>query len=150
MILDTVSRLPLYAAQIPGAEQIAAAFLSQSSQAVSYEVREKSYALKADEQRRFEVHFHTIDLMIAGEGSEVIHLCPADQLTPAEFLPGGADGRKMDGALQGTAVLLEQGWFCALFPGEAHMVGGKTEGKPGSIAKWVVKVPSPDAFCVNP
>ena len=51
------------------------------------------------------------------------------------------DGRKLDGAPRGSAVLLEQGWFCAIFPGEAHMVGGKVDGAEGEIDKWVVKVP---------
>lgn len=150
MILDTISRLPLYASQIPGAAQIAAAFHSQMPQSAPCEVREKSYALKEDEKRRFEVHFHTIDLMIAAEGAEVIHLCPAEQLIPAESLPNGADGRKLDGQPQGTSVLLEKGWFCAIFPGEAHMVGGKIQSNAGSIAKWVVKVPCTEAFAVNP
>lgn len=150
MILDTIFRLPLYESQIPGAEQIASAFLQQAPQAAPCEVREKSYPLKEDEKRRFEVHYHTIDLMIASEGAEVIHLCPAEQLVPAEFLPNGADGRKMDGLPQGTAVLLENGWFCAIFPGEAHMVGGKISGEPGSISKWVVKAPCTEQFAINP
>lgn len=150
MILDTISRLPLYESQIPGAGQIAVAFFQQAPQFAPCEVREKSYALKEDEKRRFEVHFHTIDLMMAAEGAEVIHLCPAEQLVPAEFLPNGADGRKMDGQPKGTAVLLEKGWFCAIFPGEAHMVGGKIQGETGSIAKWVVKAPCTDEFAVNP
>ena len=54
----------------------------------------------------------------------------------------------MDGAPKGTAVLLEQGWFCAIFPGEAHMVGGKILSKAGNVTKWVVKVASPDEFAV--
>lgn len=149
MILDTISRLHLYQSQIPGAEQIQKAFLLKDPQAAPCEVREKSYALKEDEKRRFEVHFRTIDLMMAHEGAEVIHLCPAQQLEPAEFLPNGADGRKLDGAPNGTAVLLEQGWFCAIFPGEAHMVGGKILNQPGDVAKWVVKVPAPEAFWVE-
>ena len=150
MILDTIARLPLYESQIPGAGQIAAAFLAKTPQAAPCEVREKSYALKEDEKRRFEVHFRTIDLMIASEGAEIIHICPADQLLPAEFLPNGADGRKMDGSPKGTAVLLEEGCFCAIFPGEAHMVGGKTTDPSGKVAKWVVKVPCTDEFAVNP
>jgi len=148
MILDTIARLPLYESQIPGVGQIAAAFLAKTPQAAPCEVREKSYALKEDEKRRFEVHFRTIDLMIASEGAEIIHICPADQLVPAEFLPNGADGRKMDGLPKGTAVLLEQGYFCAIYPGEAHMVGGKNSGQSGNIAKWVVKVSCPDESAI--
>lgn len=146
MIFDSLSRLPLYEGLIPGAGQIAGAFAAQDAGAAPCEVREKSYALKEDAKRRFEVHDHTIDLMIAREGAERIHLCPADRLTDAEELPNGGDGRKLDGAPQGTAVLLEAGFFCAIFPGEAHMVGGKTEEEDGRIDKWVVKVPCESAF----
>ena len=150
MILDSLSRLPLYEAQIPGAALIAAAFNAGTPEATPCEVREKHYALKDDEQRRFEVHFHTIDLMIACEGGEIIHICPMDRLTPAEALPNGGDGQKLDGAPQGTAVLLEEGNFCAIFPGEAHMVGGKTGEEGAFVNKWVVKVPCTDAFEVHP
>jgi beta-galactosidase beta subunit len=149
MILDSVSRLPLYEAQIPGAARIAAAFEGKDPAAASCEVREKHYALKDDAKRRFEVHGHTIDLMIAREGAEIIHICPMDRLSPAEALPNGGDGRKLDGAPQGSAVLLEQGYFCAILPGEAHMVGGKIGGGEGYIDKWVVKVPAPDACRVD-
>ena len=149
MILDSVLHLPLYEAQIPGAAQIADAFESAAPQETSCEVREKHYTLKDDAKRRFEVHYHTIDLMIARDGGEIIHICPMDRLAPAEALPNGGDGRKLDGAPQGTAVLLEQGYFCAILPGEAHMVGGKSGGEEGSIDKWVVKVPAPDAYLVN-
>lgn len=146
MILDSVSRLPLYERQIPSAARIAAAFESKDPAAAPCEVREKHYALKDDAKRRFEVHGHTIDLMIAREGAEIIHICPMDRLIPAEALPNGGDGRKLDGAPKGSSVLLEQGFFCAIFPGEAHMVGGKTDGEEGFIDKWVVKVPAPEAY----
>ena len=72
MISDTVDRLPLYEALIPEAGKIARAFQSKVPSDVSCEVREKSYALKEDTARRFEVHFHTIDLMIAREGAETM------------------------------------------------------------------------------
>ena len=149
MILDSVSRLPLYEAQIPGAADIAAAFESANPDAAPCEVREKHYALKEDEKRRFEVHGQTIDLMIARDGAEIIHICPMDRLIPAEALPNGGDGRKLDGAPQGTAIKLERGCFCAILPGEAHMVGGKIDGAEGFIDKWVVKAPAPGAYRVK-
>lgn len=149
MISDTIARLPLYEALIPGAGQIAEAFLSQTPAAAPCEVREKSYALKEDAARRFEVHFHTIDLMIACEGAETIHICPMDRLTLAEPLPKGGDGRKLDGAPQGLAHTLEAGCFCAIFPGEAHMVGGSINGEGGQVSKWVVKVPCTESFAVT-
>ena len=149
MIVDRIQRLPLYQEQIPDAEKILQGFLGQDPALVSCEVREKAYAQKEEEKRRFEVHFSTIDLMIAREGAEVIHICPMEEASMAEALPGGADGRKMDGPAQGTAVVLKKGYFCAIFPGEAHMVGGKTSEEGGQIEKWVVKVPCPPAFCIR-
>ena len=149
MILDLISRLSLYEDQIPGAGRIAEAFRAQRPEDAPYEVRKKSYAPKAPGQRRFEVHFHTIDLMMAGSGAEEIRLLPWKRLAPAEYLPGGADGRKLDGEPRGSSVTLEKGTFCAIFPGEAHMVGGPAENAPEGIDKWVVKVPAPVAFRVE-
>ena len=140
MIIDSISRLPLYEGLIPDAGQIAAAFAAQAPERAPYEVREKSYALKEDLKRRFEVHGHTIDLMMATDGAETIHICPPERLTPAEALPNGADGRKMNGAPRGHAVILSPGQFVAIYPHEAHMVAGHP-GSPASLHKWVVKLP---------
>ena len=76
MILDTIDRLPLYQSLIPDAAKIANAFLEADPSSLSFEVREKKYATKEDNARRYEVHAHTIDLMIAREGQEVVHICP--------------------------------------------------------------------------
>ena len=149
MILDRIEKLPLYEHVIPFAGKIAEAFAADNPANAPCEVREKEYAVKPDEKRRFEVYFHTIDLMIAKEGAEVIHICPMECVTPAEALAGGADGRKMDGGPCGTPAELHAGWFCAIFPGEAHMVGGKLHGEDGSISKWVVKVPCTAEFACN-
>ena len=148
MIVDRTDRLPLYENQIPGAARIAAAFAAKAPGNAPCEVREKSYLPKAAEQRRFEVHFRTVDLMIAVSGAEVIHLLPWKRLEPAEPLPNGGDGRKLNGAPRGSAVTLEAGFFCAIFPGEAHMVGGRLHGA-DSVEKWVVKAPCPEAFCTD-
>lgn len=148
MIYDRTARLGLYEGLIPGAKQIAAAFAGRAPGDAPCEVREKRYDTRADEERRFEVHGRTIDLMIAIDGAEVIHICPMDELTPAEFLPNGADGRKLDGAPRGSAILLEAGWFCAIFPGEAHMVGGRVGGGEDRVEKWVVKAACPEALSI--
>lgn len=142
MICDTMDRIVLYESILPNAKEIAALFAAQSSEGASVEIRDKRYDTKPDDKRRFEVHAHTIDLMIGFEGSEVIHVCPQEDLAPAEPLPGGADGMKMDGPPQGSAVRLRPGSFVALYPGEAHMVGGQiTPGTAAPIRKWVVKLP---------
>ena len=112
-------------------------------------MREKSYRLKDDSARRFEVHFNTIDLMIARDGAEIIHICPMEKLTPAEYLPKGGDGRKMTGIPQGVEYVLNKGFFCAIFPGEAHMVGGKINNEEGQVNKWVVKVPCTENFKIK-
>ena len=138
MILDLISRLPLYEALIPGAAQITAAYSAQDPASAPCEVREKRYATKSDDQRRFEVHAHTIDLMMARHGAEIIHICPQEDFIPAEALKD--DGCKLDGPVHGSAVVLQEEYFCAIFPGEAHAVGGHVDQQAGSIDKWVVKV----------
>ena len=150
MIIDTVDRLPLYETLIPNAGKIAVAYIAQKPDEAGVEVREKSYQTKPDQKRRFEVHFKTIDLMIARTGAEMIHICSMRETRPAEYLPNNADGRKLDSEPKGNAVKLEMGYFCAIYPGEAHMVGGQISSEGASlIEKWVVKVPAPVHFCVE-
>lgn len=142
MIVDTVERMHLYASVLPYAREIRACFLREDAAGMPCETRIKAYETRPDDARRFEVHDHTVDLMIGITGEEIIHLCGADELTPAEPLQGGGDGRKMDGAPRGHTVRLRPGLFIAIYPGEAHMVAGQTEkGVPGSVNKWVVKIP---------
>lgn len=142
MICDTMDRIALYEGVLPHAKEIAALFAAQSAEGASVEIRDKRYDTKPDAKRRFEVHAHTIDLMIGFEGSEIIHVCPQAELNPAEPLPNGADGMKMDGAPRSSAVVLRPGSFVALYPGEAHMVGGQMiPGRAEPLHKWVVKLP---------
>ncbi len=142
MIIDTMERIALYEGILPHAKEIAELLKAQAAEGASVEIRDKRYDTKPDEKRRYEVHAHTIDLMIGFEGSEIIHICPQTDLTPAEALPNGADGMKMDGAIQGHAIVLRPGTFVAIYPGEAHMVGGQViPGNAEPLHKWVVKLP---------
>ena len=140
MICDRIDRLSLYESVLPQAKTVAALLEKGSAEGAPFEVRVKKYDTKPDDKRRFEVHAHTIDLMVGLSGEEIIHVCPQEQLEPAELLPNGADGMKMNGAPQGSAVVLAAGTFVALYPGEAHMVGGQTEKGAQPIEKWVVKL----------
>ena len=142
MIIDTMERIALYDGILPHAKEIAALWQAQSAEGAAIEIRDKHYDTKPDAKRRFEVHARTIDLMIGFEGREIIHICDQANLLPAEPLPGGADGMKMDGAPQGHAVQLLPGMFVAIYPGEAHMVGGQViPGISEPLHKWVVKLP---------
>ena len=76
MITDLISRLPLYESQIPGAGRIAAAFAAQAPESAPCEVRQKAYAPKQPQQRRFEAHYHTIDLMMARSGAVFLRHFP--------------------------------------------------------------------------
>lgn len=142
MIVDTMERIALYEGILPKAKEIAALWAAGSPEGATMEVRQKSYDTKPDEARRFEVHDHTIDLMIGRGGIEVIHVCPVSELEEGEPLPNGADGRKLIGGPRGCAVMLRPGFFVALYPGEAHMVGGqRVPGQAEPLEKWVVKLP---------
>lgn len=148
MIADTMERIARYEGILPQAGALLRMWQEgtpEPAQNVDFEVRCKQYQTKEDAQRKFEVHAHTIDLMIGLAGEELIHICPASELTPGDPLPGGADGMKLEGGPRGSAVLLRPGHFVAIYPGEAHMVGGMTaQDNPGLLQKWVVKLPVKD------
>ena len=109
-------------------------------EALGIQALRKAYDTRENSERRFEVHGHTIDLMLALGGSEVVHLCDPAELRPAQMLPNGADGQKLDGLPRGSAVRLKAGEFLAIMPGEAHMVAGHPEGQPAHIDKLVIKL----------
>ena len=149
MIMDTVERLSLYEELLPYAKELSERFRTRHAEGLPFEVRFKEYETKPDEKRKFEVHRHTIDLMMCFEGEEIIHICPEEELQPGEPLLDGGDGMKLIGSPRGSVVLLKPGCFVAILPGEAHMVGGRTTaGEGGFISKWVVKLPSPERFCI--
>lgn len=142
MIVDSMDRIALYEGILPHAREIAALWAARSPEGASVEVRQKGYETKADDARLFEVHDHTIDLMVGLSGAEIINVCPACELEPGKPLPNGADGRKLIGGPRGSAVMLREGYFVALYPGEAHMVGGQcVPGEAAPLEKWVVKLP---------
>ncbi len=142
MIVDSMDRIALYEGILPHAREIAALWAARSPEGASVEVRQKAYETKPDGARLFEVHDHTIDLMVGLSGAEIIHVCPAGELAPGRPLPDGADGRKLIGGPRGSAVMLRPGYFVALYPGEAHMVGGQcVPGEAAPLEKWVVKLP---------
>ena len=142
MIIDTMERIALYESILPHAKEIGMLWQEKRTEGAPVEIRDKRYDTRPDEKHRYEVHAHTIDLMIGLEGREIIHICSQKELAPAEPLPNGADGMKMDGVPQGHAVQLLPGTFVAIYPGEAHMVGGQVvPGYAEPLHKWVVKIP---------
>lgn len=150
MIADRMENIARYAGILPHAMDItrlwrAGALAVPQAEGLPFEVRDKRYATKPDAARRFEVHARTIDLMIGLEGEEIIHICPQEALRPGRALEGGADGMKMEGPVQGSAVVLRPGCFVAIAPGEAHMVGGMAGDVPEPLHKLVVKLAVQDA-----
>ena len=75
--------------------------------------------------------------------------CILSALQPGAPLPNGGDGMKLVGGGRADTVRLEKGRFVAIYPGEAHRVGGQTvPGRAETLTKWVVKLPCPEAFCL--
>lgn len=103
-------------------------------------VLHKAYDNRPDGARQFEVHERTVDLMLCLKGAEVIHLRDAGGMRAVRAIGEGADGHKLAGGPEGTALLLEAGWFVAILPGQAHMTAGRTEKAQG-VEKLVVKLP---------
>ncbi|MDO5022390.1 MAG: YhcH/YjgK/YiaL family protein [Eubacteriales bacterium] len=146
MISDKTERLNHYRSALPGVDKavfahekkgidIAKAFTNEGIKVI-----EKAYDTREDINRKFEEHFHTVDLMICLEGEETIHVQDSNLLKAGENLPDGKDGRKLNGEPQGMALHLKAGHFVAFFPGEAHMVAGHVSNKKTHVKKLVVKI----------
>lgn len=150
MITDSMERIGLYEGIIPYAKELEARYRSGDTDGLPFEVRHKQYETKPEEKRQYEVHFHTIDLMVGLDGAETIDLAPMSALQPDVPLPNGGDGMKLVGGGRADTVRLEKGRFVAIYPGEAHRVGGQTvPGQAETLTKLVVKLPCPEAFCLK-
>ena len=97
MIADSMERIGLYEGIIPYAKELEARYRSGDTEGLPFEVRHKQYDTKPDEKRQYEVHFHTIDLMVGLDGAENIDLAPMEMLQSGAPLPGGGDGMKLVG-----------------------------------------------------
>ena len=149
MIADSMERIGLYEGIIPYAKELEARYRSKDTNGLPFEVRHKQYETKPDEKRQYEVHFHTIYLMVGLDGAENIDIEPMDRMQSGAPLPNGGDGMKLVGGGKSDTVRLEKGRFVAIYPGEAHRVGGQiVPGQAEMLTKWVVKLPCPKAFCL--
>ena len=98
------------------------------------------YTTHPAEEGMFEAHRAYIDVMIMVDGAETIYVTPTDRLknVSREYDPSieallAAPGQ------DATAVRLEPGCFCILFPQDAHMPGC-IAGEAMEIRKFIGKV----------
>lgn len=88
---------------------------------------------------RYENHRDYIDIQYVIEGEEEIRVAPEEGMTATdEYKP---DVRHFDGSFPDySALLLREGDFAVLFPGEVHAPGIAPKGVPGKVRKIVAKV----------
>ena len=89
----------------------------------------------------FEAHIRYLDLHVVLSGRERVGIAPVEALDEAEARIS-EDSVLYHGAPQNTLVL-EEGWFLLLFPGEGHLPK-LTAGTPAKIDKLVFKIACQD------
>lgn len=88
---------------------------------------------------KFENHQKFIDIHYIVKGKEIIGLTPVEDLEPnMEYNPNN-DYQLFNGEVN-ESILLEEGDFLLLFPGEAHVTGGANENEFKDVDKIVFKV----------
>lgn len=98
------------------------------------------YETKKFDLSKFENHQKFIDIHYIIKGQEMIGLTPIDLLIPNMEYDSENDYQLFDGEVKDTIVLAE-GEFLFLFPGEAHVTGGSVNESIEKITKIVFKVP---------
>lgn len=99
-----------------------------------------TYVTHSPENASFEAHKAFIDVMCMIEGEETIYVKNTDQLSQIkkeydpvnDYLLGFFDEDRTD-------ILLKEGFFCILFPQDAHAPGCNTK-KTNKVKKFVGKV----------
>jgi len=87
-----------------------------------------------------EAHRKMIDVMVMVDGEETIYVKPVDKLREITMEYSDADDALLAKADPDvTAVRMQPGCFCILFPQDAHMPGC-VAGEPMNIKKFIGKV----------
>jgi YhcH/YjgK/YiaL family protein len=98
------------------------------------------YTTKKFDFSKFENHQNFIDIHYIIKGQEQIGLTPVEELEPNMEYDQENDYQLFDGEVNET-IILKEGEFILLFPGEAHVTGGIIGGLTSDIKKIVFKVP---------
>lgn len=110
-----------------------------------YELRGQSmyalvdeYMTRPREACRLETHRRYIDVQYVMQGRELMGYAPVRTLTPGPY-----DEDRDVQFHQGHAdfLLLREGMFAVMLPGDGHMPGVAVDNQPGPVKKIVVKVP---------
>ena len=96
------------------------------------------YEPRPPEACRLETHRRYIDVQYVAKGRELMGYAPAATLTPDGPYDAGRDVQFHQG--HADFLLLREGMFAVMLPGDAHMPGVAVAGEPGAIKKIVVKV----------
>lgn len=96
------------------------------------------YQNKDFDLQKFENHQKNIDIHLILEGSEKIGINSVDNLESNMTYNSESDYQLFNGEVK-EEIVLEKGDFLILFPGEAHVTGGKYNNL--TTKKMVYKVP---------
>lgn len=148
MVIDHLSRASVYHGLGRGIRD-ALQFLAQADLAAispgRHELSSGSHAIIREYQTKpvegalFEAHRRFIDVQFVVSGSERIGYAPLEVLCEAQPYDDERDVVKLEG--QGDLVLLPEGTFAVLWPGDGHMPGIHAGDRAARVRKVVVKVP---------
>ena len=114
----------------------------------SFTCSANSYTPAPAETRQFEVHKRYIDIQFLESGEELVHITHGKP-EPGNFDEGKDCGFYPKGMEPDATVRLRPGFFCVIFPGEAHMPNVASTKAPTPVDKRVAKV-SAEAFEQDP
>jgi YhcH/YjgK/YiaL family protein len=145
MIVDKVGNLRRYAALFPKADILADFFEKAPGLTEGAEVRLEGFtftpfAFKTgpSKEKRWEIHREHIDIHVAVAGRECIEWIPVRKLnSPAEYV-AETDVELFADTIAGTELILEEGYFALLEPGDAHKPSVAAKGLAGGV-KAVIK-----------
>jgi YhcH/YjgK/YiaL family protein len=148
MILDDIRNLSRY--NIPMAAEISAYLQATDLLALDQEeividgrrlfVRPSVYTTRPATQANFETHQVYADLQYVVDGVEVIQLVSSEVLAPLTEYDSQKDIRFFSAAGQPTDLVVKQGFFVFLYPGEAHRPCCQYMSQSTKVRKLVFKI----------
>lgn len=93
----------------------------------------------AEEQTSYEAHREYIDIHVDVRGEETVNIANIDAIQATTEYDAAGDYFLLKGQAE-AVIKLRPGYFCACFPGDAHMPMVAQDGKSGKITKAIYKV----------
>jgi YhcH/YjgK/YiaL family protein len=140
MVIDKIENIGRYSSLLKNASQLKALFAGVANWEDGKEITDGEIVFspftakpELSETKQWEIHRDNVDIHVAIKGRECIEWIPREFLKGSTGWISESDVEKFNDEIEGTPVLLEEGYFMIVLPDDAHKPSIKTKLNDGCV-----------------